>query len=277
MAKSPKVLLMTAKTVRPKYQCMPMIGVAYIAAYLRERDIEVDILDATALDVTYDGVVEYVSYYNFDFVGVTSIAATHQSALRHLKEIKAAHPNIITIIGGPHATAIYEEVIRENDFVDYLVRGEGEITAHELIDTLWKGGDVSQVKGIAYMKDGRMVTTPPRPYIKDLDTLPYPALDLMPLHEYYFEMRGLATKKDLILPFSSGRGCYSNCGFCASKMMWGGPRLRSVDKVIEELVYMRDKYNMKVLFSYDDILSSNRKWLIEFCQKFVEAGLNNIR
>jgi len=277
MAKNPKVLLMTAKTVRPKYQCMPLIGVAYIAAYLRERGIDVDILDATALEVSYEGVVEYVSYHNFDFVGVTSIAATHQSALRHLREIKEAHPDIVTIIGGPHATALDKELVREQGFVDYLVRGEGEITAYELVDTVWKGGDVSEVKGVTYRKDGEVVSTPPRPVIKDLDILPYPALDLMPLHEYYFEMRGLATKKDLILPFCAGRGCYSDCGFCASKMMWGGPRLRSVDKVIEELVWMRDKYDMKVLFSYDDILSSNRKWLIEFCRKFVDAGLNDIR
>jgi len=277
MANSPKVLLMTAKTVRPKYQCMPLIGVAYIAAYLRERGIDVDILDATALEVSYEGVVEYVSYHNFDFVGITSIAATHQSALRHLREIKDAHPDIVTIIGGPHATALDKELVREHDFVDYLVRGEGEITAFELIDTVWKGGDVSQVKGVTYRKDGEVLSTPPRPVIEDLDILPYPALDLMPLHEYYFEMRGLATKRDLILPFCAGRGCYSNCGFCASKMMWGGPRLRAVDKVIEELVWMRDKYGMKVLFSYDDILSSNRKWLIDFCQKFVDAGLNDLR
>ena len=277
MARNPKVLLMTAKTVRPKYQCMPLIGVAYIAAYLRERGMDVDILDATALPVSYDGVVEYVSYHNFDFVGVGAIAATYQSALRHLREIKEAHPDVVTIMGGPHATALHNEAIRANDFVDYLVRGEGEITAYELIDTLWKGGDVSNVKGVTFRKDGEICSPPERPLIKDLDILPYPALDLLPLHEYYFEMRGLATKKDLVLPFASGRGCYSDCGFCASKMMWGGPRLRSVDKVIAELVWMRQKYDMKVLFSYDDILSSNRKWLIEFCQKFVEAGLNDIR
>ena len=277
MANRPKVLLITAKTVRPKYQCMPLIGVAYIASYLRERGIDVDILDATALDVSYEGVVEYVSFYGFDFVGVTAIAATYQSALRHLREIKEAHPEIITVIGGPHATALHEQVVMENDFVDYCVRGEGEITAYDLIDTLWKGGDVSKVKGVTFKRDGEVTITPPRPYIEDLDILPYPALDLMPLHEYYFEMRGLATRKDLVLPFCSGRGCYSNCGFCASKMMWGGPRMRTVDKVIEELVWMREKYDMDVLFSYDDIMSANRKWLIEFCQKFIEAGLNDIR
>lgn len=276
MAETPRVLLISPKTLRPKYQSLPMIGIAYIASYLRERGVEVDILDATVQDISYEGVAEYVSYFRPHFVGSTCIAPTYQSALRHLKTIKERHPDVITMIGGSHATALHRETIERNDFVDFCVRGEGEVTAHELVETLWRGQDPSRVEGITFKKDGKVISTPPRPYIKDLDALPYPALDLLPLHEYYFELRGFCTKRDLVLPFMVGRGCYGNCGFCAAVMMWGRPRLRSVDSVINELCWMRAKYGMTKLFSYDDLISANKKWLKEFCQKYIEAGLADI-
>lgn len=276
MSNNPRVLLVSPRTVRPKYQSLPMIGIASIAAYLREREIEVDILDATVQNISYEGVAEYVSYYKPDFVGATCIAPTYESAIEHLRVIKERHPNVITMFGGSHATALHEETVEKNPFIDFLVRQEGEITAHELIQTLWKGGDVNQVKGITFRKDGKTVVTPPRPFIKDLDSLPYPAIDLLPLHEYYFELRGFSTKKDLVLPFMVGRGCYGNCGFCAAVLMWGGPRLRSVDSVIKELCYMRERFGMTKLFSYDDLISANRRWLKEFCQKYIEAGLDDI-
>ena len=253
-----------------------MIGIASIASYLRERDYEVDILDATVQDISFEGVAEYVSYLKPDVVGATCIAPTYQSALKHLEAIKRKCPDVITMFGGSHATALHRETVEKNPFVDYLVRQEGEITAHDLISTLWNGGDVSKVKGMTYRKNGETMVTEPRPFIKDLDSLPYPALDLLPLHEYYFELHGFASKKDLVLPFMVGRGCYGKCGFCAAVQMWGGPRLRSVDSVIKELCYMRDTYHMTKLFSYDDLISANKRWLKEFCQKYIENGLSHI-
>ncbi|MCD6328040.1 cobalamin-dependent protein [bacterium] len=276
VSRNPKVLLISPHTSRPKYQSLPLLGVACLAAYLRERDIEVDILDATIQGITHEQVLEYASQTKPDFFGVTSIAQMHQSALKHLRVVKEKFPDIVTLIGGCHATIVHEEVIRENDFVDYCVRGEGERTAHELIERLWKGQDVSNVKGITFKRGDDVIINENRPLIEDLDSLPYPAYDLLPLHEYYYEYQGLSTKNDKIMPFMLGRGCHWKCTFCAAARMWGGLRQRSIDSVIEEIIFMREKYDMDVLFGYDDLMSTNKKVLIEFCQKYIDAGLSDI-
>ena len=147
-------------------------------------------------------------------VGLTSTTLTYKSALEIIKVAKKALPNCLTVIGGSHVTFWDDNALQECPQLDIVVRKEGEITFLELMQKLEAGKSFGDVLGITYRKGEEIVRTPDRPYIEDLDSLPFPAFHLFPLNQ--FNKYG-----NIIFPVMTSRGCTFWCEFCIAVRMFG--------------------------------------------------------
>ena len=261
-----------------EHAVFPPMSLAYIAAYLRENGIDTRIIDARSLGLSSEDVTRTVEGEEPDFVGITVFTPHLKGALTVARNIKEACPATKIILGGPHIHFEHREVIKK-DFVDYCVRGEGEITTLELLRTLSDGGGLEKVRGITFKSGDEVYVTPDRPVIEDLDCLPFPARDLLPNHVY----RGGAALGGIenFTGVLAARGCPFNCAFCAAAKgaMWGGrgQRRRSVENVIAELEHVYETYNIRLIRFADDLLVANRRWVIELCNAMVQRGLDDMK
>ncbi|MCK4325700.1 cobalamin-dependent protein, partial [bacterium] len=198
------------------HEVYPPLGLLYIAAVLEQNSIDVRLIEARSMRLSHDGVVEKVREENPDFVGITAITARINSALYLSAKIKEINPDTKLILGGPHVHFEHRDVINKPS-VDFCVRGEGEITAFELIKTVSEDGDLRDVKGITFKEDNEVVVTPDRPFVLNLDTLPFPERGLLQSPAY----KGLWTEGETFSPMLATRGCPYLCQFCDSPAIWG--------------------------------------------------------
>jgi len=196
-------------------------------------------------------------------LGISTYTETHNNGLHIARLAKAASPQTVVVIGGPHASVLYKEVALD-PAVDVVVRGEGERTMLELAHCLIRGqGGLADVQGIAYQENGVLRTTAARPPIADLDELPYPARDLFPMQAYGYGNTVLASRG----------GCPFACHFCAVNNIWQGKRrFRSPESVLEEIVQVLVTTPMGGLNFADDTFTLDRRRVLEICK-----GLSRMR
>ncbi|HDN63148.1 MAG TPA: hypothetical protein ENF56_04215, partial [Candidatus Bathyarchaeota archaeon] len=189
----------------------PPLGLGYIASNLILEGFEVEIIDMAALNLSLDQFKREVKQKEPKIVGISAETLTYKNALKVAETVKKENPEILTVMGGPHVTFLAEETLR-NPQVDVVVRREGEMTMKEIARRLLReNGDLGNVKGITYRREGHIISNPERPLIEDLDSLPFPARELFPLDRY-------RVPGTLI----TSRGCPSKCIFCSAGAMYGG-------------------------------------------------------
>lgn len=231
------------------------VGFVYIAGSLRAAGYDPVIYDAMSYWHGYDEITERIIDERPDVVATTAFTAGIVDALKVLRLAKEINPRIITVIGNVHPTFCYEEILKENHgYVDFIVRGEGEVTMVELMNCLRDGGDLSKIKSIAFWRDG-VVVTEQRPFISDLDSLPM-AWDLIDWHIYKYKPMENST----LAIVSSSRGCNQACSFCSQQKFWVRKwRARSAENFIGELEYLRDTYGVNVVMLSDETPTLSRK------------------
>ncbi len=239
------------------------LGISYLVAVLEEKGYEVDVVDCQVSRPTQKQLEDKFRRLNPDIIGVTSATVTYLPALDILKAAKAALPNCITMIGGPHVTVLDERTFTESADVDIVVRGEGEQTMLELASLVSDGNlkSLSEVAGITFGKNGKVFRTPDRPFIQDIDSLPRPA------HKHFDVTRYKISGKTY-MPIITSRGCPFNCAFClASKMCGRGFRARSPSKVVDELEWLRDTFGAGAFAFYDDTFTFDLNRAIAICDE----------
>ncbi len=232
------------------------VGFVYIAGSLRAAGYDPVYYDAMSLWHGYDDIEKRIRDVRPDVVATTAFTAEIVDALKVLKLAKDISPDIVTVIGNVHPTYCYEEIFRDHAAtVDYIVRGEGEETMVDLMNTLSQGGNVSDVKSVVFLQGGKPVVTPSRGFIKDLDALPL-AWDLVdwPIYTY-------RTMEDSRLAIvSSSRGCSQQCSFCSQQLFWQRKwRGRSAENFVGELEFLRDTYGVNVVMISDETPTLSRK------------------
>ncbi len=254
-----KVLLIT-----PPYHCGVLesagvwlpLGFVYLAGSLESLPVEVEIYDAMSKFHTIKDIEKKIEEEKPFLVATTAYTSTFPAALEVLKTAKRINPQTFTVIGGVHSTFMWEEAL-SNEEVDFVIRGEGEETFKELVESLLEGGDISKTKGIAYRDQGGIVATSPRPRIADLDTLTL-AWDLVewPIYKYY------ASDNKRLAIVSTSRGCIQGCTFCSQQLFWEKTwRARKPEKVIDELKLLREKYGVEVVMFSDEYPTADRvRW-----------------
>ena len=225
------------------------VAFVYLAGSLRAAGYEPVIYDAMSHWHTYDDIRKRIETEKPDVVGTTAFTAGIVEALKVLKLAKEIDPRITTIIGNVHPTYCYDEILTAKDNpVDYIVMGEGEETVVELMNCLTRNGDPVKVRSLAFVRDNKVMVTPPRPFIDDLDSLPM-AWDLVDWPIYHYK-----PMKDSVLAIvSTSRGCSQKCSFCSQQLFWKRQwRGRSAEHVVAELEHLRDTYGVNVVMFADE-------------------------
>jgi len=188
-----------------------------------------------------------------------------------LKDIgikKYYHYPIVT--GGPHVSFFEKETL-DTGVVDYVVRGEGEYTCLNLLNALKKGKDLSTVKGITFMKNGNLIKTTSAPNIKNLDKLPFPAREFLPMDKY----RKLIFQGKPITTLVTSRGCPFNCYFCSSSQFSGLKwRTRSPENILSEIEHLIEKYGYHRFAFMDDNFTLNPRRVIQISKEIISRKLN---
>ena len=243
------------------------LGIGYLAAVLEKNGYDVNVIDCQALELTLKEVENELHKRQPDVVGLTSTTLTYKSALEIIKVAKKALPNCLTVIGGSHVTFWDDKALQECPQLDIVVRKEGENTFLELLQKLEAGKSFSDVLGITYREGEKIVRTPDRPYIEDLDSLPFPAFHLFPLNK--FNKYG-----NIIFPVMTSRGCVYWCEFCTAVRMFGRKyRMRSPKKVVDEIEFLYKKYGEKQYTFYDDAFTVDQARTEEICDEILRRGL----
>ncbi len=234
------------------------VGFVYIAGSLRAAGYEPMIYDAMSYWHGYKEIEERIIAEMPDVVATTAFTAAIVDSLKLLRLAKDINPRVVTVLGNVHATFCYEEILREHhEYVDFIVRGEGEETMVELMDCLSSGDNPEKVKSIAFYRDGVTVATEPRPFIRELDRLPM-AWDLIDWPIYRYKTMEGST----LAIVSSSRGCNQACSFCSQQMFWQRKwRARSAESLVSELEYLRDTYGVSVVMLADETPTLSRtRW-----------------
>ena len=266
------------------------LGLMYIAAVLENAGYETEILDAfmTAslflkvgdtlqVGMPYRKIRAEIQRRKPDIVGIAvPFTCQVENAIRVSNITKEVNPKILTVAGGPHVTVVPVEFLEEAKNIDIAVIGEGESIMVDIAKFLERKKKISDVQGIAYRQDdGVIKQNRLRPFIKDLDELPYPAYHLVDMEQYLsprkIEYRSF---KDRAVSMITSRGCPFNCNFCSVHLHMGKMfRAHSVNYMMKHIEYVITKFGVKTIFFEDDNLTFDMKRFEAICDKIIEKNI----
>jgi radical SAM superfamily enzyme YgiQ (UPF0313 family) len=239
------------------------LGLAYLGSMLREEH-EVRIIDGLTLNYGAEELTREFKRYEPDVVGITATTPAIYDAYEVAGLAKELNPNVKTVIGGPHVTFTAKETLEECPALDVVVRNEGELTAKELLDAFERGMPVKNISGISFRDGEGIKETEGRPFIKNLDEIPFPAYELLPMSEYKMGNHGYGM-------MMTSRGCPFNCIFCASSTLCGKRwRARSAENVLEELRMLNNEFGAREIEFMDDTFTLSKRRAEEICDLMIK-------
>ncbi len=265
----------------------PPLGIAYIAAVLEKAGHEVKILERRWLiggrkrtQENLQGLDELtrasLSEFNPRIVGITATTTQISDAYRTARVVKRLDPSIQVVIGGCHATVEPESTLAQCPEIDIVVRGEGE----EVMTELASGAQLSGIKGLTLRNGNGFAHNLIRPFVQDLDQLPYPARHLLD-RKTYFTSNG-TTLRGFFLNATNvftTRGCPYSCSYCARDCLAAantGPyvRFQSPEYVMDEIKYLMDNYGVDGILFAEDIFALRRARVEALCEKMLSSGIS---
>ncbi|OGL46066.1 MAG: hypothetical protein A2149_07310 [Candidatus Schekmanbacteria bacterium RBG_16_38_11] len=246
------------------------LSLGYLASYLLKNlpEVEVKILDAHVLNFNYSQTMKEINKGKWDIIGITYWTPQSPFAYNISKAIKQNNPDAFVVHGGVHASLCPQEAV---EYADVCVLHEGEIAFCELVKKMMEGKSFKEINGIAYKENGEMCRTPNSPMIKDLDSIPFPAWDLLPMECYTTPLHVVGGKR---MPVIGSRGCPYNCSYCVSPLMWlREVRWRSPENVLEELKEIIKKFQIPQFHFWDDNFLLNREYVTGLCEGILKENL----
>lgn len=191
--------------------------------------------------------------------GITCMYHNILEAINIAQIIRKHHPDSKIIFGGPHVTFIANELVKKFNFIDYVIRGEGERTLYELVKCLREDTQINDIKGLTYKNtQGNPISFEKRPLIKKLDDLPLIDYSIIDIKKY------LKITPDMFIPILAGSGCPYNCTFCSTTLMWERKyRVKSPERIKNEVTFLAQKYNIRNFGLVHDNITVNRKFIYD--------------
>lgn len=247
----------------------PPLGLLYVAAYLEKYSSHtVEVIDAQAQEIDYKELSNIITTKQPDVVGITALTFTILDVLKTAKIVKECSRDILTVLGGPHVFLYPQETIRFQD-IDYLLLGEGEISFTQLIDSLNGNGNMEDIHGLVYKKNGQIIQTQSPHLLTDLDILPFPARHLTKYQNY----SSLLAKGSPITTMFTSRGCPYRCSFCARPHLGKRFRARCAKNVVDEMQECIEM-GIKEILIYDDTFTVNKQRSIDICKEIINRRLD---
>jgi radical SAM superfamily enzyme YgiQ (UPF0313 family) len=265
-----------------KPNCVPL-GLGYIAATLRNAGHSIDVLDINGYRYSKEQVRAILDKKDPDLIMTGGIITVYNYLKWLTGELKTRFPLIPLVVGGSVSTSI-PDIAMNTLPVDIACIGEGEITAVEIANSLATGSDLSEIQGIHYRKNKRIIKNRMRPPIRNMDTIPFPAYDLFPMDIYVNNPVGYINRDkwgsgeriDSDVPKSTNinvsRGCPYRCKFCYHDYLGPGYRHRSPGNILKEMDFLNEQYGVTYFLWADDESVVNKKFIHEFCELKNQSG-----
>ena len=251
---------------------IPPLGLMYIASVLEKEGFEVKIIDSY-LEKSKSKLYNRIKRENPDVVGISTTTPNFNNVIKIAEMIHKNFPEIFVAIGGYHVTAIPKQALSSGYFNVGII-GEGEITFLELVKELQKRNiHLFKIKGLAIKKSNKVLFTKPRTFIKDLDSIPFPARHLVPPLSRY-KPTPASYKKLPVGVLISTRGCPSKCTFCDKAVFGCTYRERRPSNVLDEVEELIYKFGAKELKFFDDNFTLNKKRLFKICDGFKKRKMD---
>ena len=244
----------------------PPLALAYLAGVLQAAGIEVAVFDAVVHPYSPSALEKLVHDFRPHIAGTTAVTMTVDHALQIICDLKRIDPDLLTVIGGPHVTFCRNDTFRRCPDLDIIVRGEGEHTLVDLVRAMETERPFEDVPGLAFRKNGRIMVTPDREVIADLDSLPRPCRQVLPLGRY----RALG----LAVSMTTSRGCPYHCIFCVGRKMVGAKvRYRSPQSVVDEMQQLA-AWNFSQINLADDLFTAKPAHCLAVCDEILRRKLS---
>ena len=259
------------KDITPIANRMAPLGILSMAAWLEKSGHNVAVYDCLGWDRprTHEAIVDDILASRPDLVGFSTTTSGFLDGYDLAAAIKDRRPEVLTVFGGVHVSALGALLLDNFAAIDYLCLGEGEATLAELAD----GNNPVAIHGLVWRDNGNIVTNPPRQLLPDLDRLPFPA---------YEKLAGFPKRYNLPL-FSyihtpgatmvTSRGCPYQCSYCDRSVFKQGYRYNSADYIYAHLRYLRERFHVRHVNIYDDLFTAHRKRIVELCAQLAERPL----
>ncbi|MGH7789154.1 MAG: B12-binding domain-containing radical SAM protein [Candidatus Binatia bacterium] len=259
--------------LRQGEETIPGLGVLVLAAVAREQGYTVHLVDAKAQGTPLDEVCARIAALQPDYLGLSATTISVTNAARIAERVKRLAPNVTTILGGAHVSAVPERTLEAFASLDYGVVGEGEVSLFALLDRLERGAPVDDVPGLAFRRDGAVRANPRAPYIDDLDALPLPAWDLLPDFPHRFQPTLFSYPRTPVGTLITSRGCPFSCTFCDRSTSGRKGRMHSVETVVAQCRHLVERGVRHIMF-LDDLFTVRKARVVELCRAFLDQGFD---
>jgi radical SAM superfamily enzyme YgiQ (UPF0313 family) len=258
------------------------LGIASIAAFLREKGYGVGVLDCCALGLDDEQILSAIEKRKPRIIGISATTYALSGALELTDNIRASFPDQLIILGGSHANVAGRETTDKYEIFDLVAVGaDGEYTALDIVERYAECGYsrndflkndqlLASIDGIMYKRHGETIENRSRSFIRDLDELPFPARDLFPLERYIplpNQYKKLPLTNMVVI-----RGCPYVCTFCDQAETVA--RKMSPQRTINEIRHVVDEFGVNEISFWDDTMSYDKKWMKEFCERLINAKLD---
>jgi radical SAM superfamily enzyme YgiQ (UPF0313 family) len=247
------------------------LGIYYLAAYIRKHGYATDVVDAEAFDFDNQKIIRLIRSHHFNILGISATTVAFHRALKLAEKVKAAVPETIVIIGGPHVSSQPQHPLQFGVF-DYAVRNEGEQTLLDLLRSFHDKGELADIPGLVFRKKNEISVNPKREYITDLDELPFPAYDLIPDMTRY-SPPPCNYKKSPVANIITSRGCPHLCTFCDNNTFGRKVRYRSAENIAAEIEYLMIHHGVKEIAFVDDTFTLQKKRIYDLFALTRSKGL----
>lgn len=246
------------------------LGIGYLASYIRQFGYSVKIFQPDTDESYNQELKEIIASFNPSIVGISVMTPSYPRAVEICNMIKSLNKDIITILGGHHVSAVGKEVLEQSPNTDFAVIGEGEVTLHELVQSLEIATpSYAEVKGLVWRdNDGNIHVNENRELISDIDSLPFPARDLVDMSKFRLHSYIDFGKKSTTM--ITTRGCPYKCAFCSSWLTMGNRyRVRSVENIMREVKELVAHGIDHIVFE-DDTMALKRDRIMAICEEFMK-------
>lgn len=248
------------------------IGIAILGSILRDNGVHVIIKDYSVENLDYNSLQQFITENQINIVGITMMTCQSLIGYQIAKFIKSFDSKIITLSGGIHPSLLPKESLKNH--IDIVFQGEAEHTLLSVLHLLSNYEldylKLERIKGISFLRDGIAVTTGSSDRIDNLDALPMPAYDLFPFPEKYSTQ--FLYKPGFSTNLITSRGCTNHCVFCSK--FFHGVYYQSAEKVVEQFVLLKEKYNISQIFIQDDLFSYDPDRVLKICDLLIKERVD---
>jgi anaerobic magnesium-protoporphyrin IX monomethyl ester cyclase len=265
------------------------LGLMYMAAVLNTGSYKPEILDAFVTNssfqkngeiinvgLPFERIKQEILIRKPDIIGIAGpFTCQIGNSVKISNLAKQVDPSILTVVGGPHVTSVPKEFLEEEKDVDIVVTGEGEYAMLDIAQYFEGKKQLGEILGIAYRKEGKVMLNSPRPFIRNLDELPYPAYDLVDMEHYLSPKKiGYRSFRNRAISMITSRGCPFNCCFCSVHLHMGREfRAHSANYVLNHIQYVVEKFDVHNLFFEDDNLTLDLSRFEVICDGLIEKKI----